>query len=304
MLRAERITALIAVALCAVDLILIAAKGQAVDWVGYGVMVLIGLGALALGLTYRRLGRSEEIALAAIAAALFILFTIFASIFNYLLLPVGALRLDLALIQLDASIGFSWAGFVAWAATMPGLGRALSYVYMSSLVQMTVLIIVLGFAGRREQLHQFLLTGVVGALLAITIWFAAPSMGPSVFEDISPELIEKLNLVVGPAYGAQLQSLALNGSSYISPMNVLGLIAFPSFHTVMACMAIWFTASLRPLFPVAMVLNVAMIPAILLHGGHHLVDIFGGIAVFVVALLIARMLATQPEKWAASPAQP
>jgi hypothetical protein len=290
MYKAERIAAAMVAVLLTADLGLILIKAQPVDWAGYAPMLLTGAGAIALGLAYRRLQRSEEIAMTAMAAGLFILFTTSASVLYYLLLPVGALRLDPLLLQIDGWLGFSWPDFVNWSATIPGLGWGLGYVYLSSLVQLTLVIMLLGFSGRREHLHQFLLTGLVGTLVTIAIWFAAPSMGPSVLQDIPPDVVERLNLVVGPAYGAELQSLAQNGSEIISPRKVLGLIAFPSFHTVMACMVVWFAAALRPVFPIALLINVAMIPAILIHGGHHLIDVIGGFAVFAVALILARQM--------------
>jgi membrane-associated phospholipid phosphatase len=41
------------------------------------------------------------------------------------------------------------------------------------------------------------------------------------------------------------------------------------------------------LFLPTLVLNAAMIPAILVHGGHHLVDLIGGAATFAIAYALA-----------------
>ena len=40
-------------------------------------------------------------------------------------------------------------------------------------------------------------------------------------------------------------------------------------------------------FPVYLVLNLLILPATSFHGGHHLVDVFGGIALFAIGTVIA-----------------
>ncbi|UXN65920.1 phosphatase PAP2 family protein [Phyllobacterium sp. A18/5-2] len=270
------------------DAILIQIKGVGVDWTGYGVTCAIGIGAIAIGQLYRTMRLEEKIALATTASGLFILFTISCSIFNYLLLPVGDRRIDPFLIKLDAMLHYSWPEAVVYVASLPWLASLLRFIYMSSLPQLIVILIILGFLGQRERLHQFLLTGVFGALMAIAFWAVFPSSGPSAFEILPAEVAR--SFVVGAAYGTELNRLALDGPSFLSPKDALGLIAFPSFHTVMACMAVWFMAQTKRVFPLFLIVNILMLPAILVHGGHHLVDVFAGFIVFGLALMATRML--------------
>lgn len=291
MFRRTELLALTAVTgMLAADLAIIVARAQPVAWTGYLGGFLLAIGAIALGAAYRRSGRNEGIALATIACGIFILFTVAGSVFNYLLFPLAQPTIDPLLAALDARAGYSWPHFVEAVAAMPPVGPALAMVYMSSLPQMVAVIVLLGFTRRELALDRFLLTGIAGACLSIAIWWSAPSFGPSVLYPIEDEVARSAWLVVGPAYGAELERLALEGPRLISPDNVLGVIAFPSFHTVMACMAVWFTRQTRLRVPFLLV-NLAMMPAILAHGGHHLVDIAGGIGVFLVALGLATALA-------------
>ena len=285
---AEKICATVIVVLFLLDAILIQIKGVGVDWTGYGVTCAIGIGAIVIGQLYRTKRLEEKIALATTASGLFILFTICCSIFNYLLLPVGDRRIDPLLIKLDAMLHYSWPEAVVYVASLPWLASLLRFIYMSSLPQLIVILIILGFLGQRERLHQFLLTGVFGALMAIAFWAVFPSSGPSAFEILPAEVAR--SFVVGAAYGTELNRLALDGPSFLSPKDALGLIAFPSFHTVMACMAVWFMAQTKRVFPLFLIVNILMLPAILVHGGHHLVDVFAGFIVFGLALMVSRML--------------
>ncbi|MHC5653119.1 phosphatase PAP2 family protein [Stappia sp. ICDLI1TA098] len=290
LLPAERVVATGIGAIYLVDAVLVAVRGVAIDWAGYAPLVSVGLGVLALGLFYRLRRRDPNIALAAVSAGLFILFTISVSVFNYLLLPVGPRRVDGLLMRIDALMGYSWPDLVMAMSATPIFGRALGFVYMSSLFQFVLLILTLGLTGRAAELHRFLLTGVLAVTLSILFWFAFPSSGPSAYFDIPVDVISRLGMVVGPTYGEELNRLAMEGVSLISPRDVLGLVAFPSVHLVMALMAVWFARSVRPLFVLLVLVNLTMPLAVLLHGGHHLVDLFGGLAVFALSVALSGRL--------------
>ncbi len=288
---AEKVALAVIAVLFTANLLLDVSSG-AIDWASYASRISFALIMLMIGLTYRVLGRSEPIALVTIATALFILFTLFGSIFNYLLFPLANMIIDEQLARIDAYVGYSWPGLVAGLAEFPLLGALLGQVYLSSLFQFVLIILLLGFTNKAVSLHRFLLTGMFGALAAIGIWWLVPSFGPSAMYEIPDDLMERVSLVVQPSYGAELLRLAANGPIRITPEDVLGVIAFPSFHTVMACMAVWFTFKTFA-GPGFLLVNVLMLPAILAHGGHHLVDVLGGMIVFALALYVASLIVPQ-----------
>ncbi len=296
-LPAERFIILIIATLALLDAGLLLLKGVDIDAVGYAGLIACGAFLLALGQFYRRVRHNDRIAATATAAGLFALFTIAGSIFNYLLLPSYFSQIDGTLMQFDGMLGYSWPDIVGWVACYPTVGVALHVVYTSSLIQLLVVILILGFSGRIARLQHFLLTGVIGALLAITFWFFFPSIGPSAFYGLPAQVLKAMPLAVSPAYGAELSRALSEGSTYLTPNNALGLIAFPSFHMVMACMSVCFLTRIRFVFIAAAVLNTLMMPAILVHGGHHLVDLIGGGVAFAIAYALAGSLlekATQP----------
>ncbi|MDM9643977.1 phosphatase PAP2 family protein [Rhizobium sp. S163] len=294
-LPAERIIVTVIAALAVLDGILLWSKDVGIDVVGYAGMIGCGLGALALGQFYRHVRRNPSIAATATAAGLFILFTIAGSIFNYLLFPIAREPVDLALARFDALFGFDWPRFVEWASHYPRIGMALQAVYATSLPQLLVVIFVLGFSGRLRLLQHFLLTGVVGALLAIICWSFFPSFGASSIYSLPKAVTDAVPLAVGPEYGAELVALGRTGATYISPKNVLGVIGFPSFHTVMAAMSAVFMMRIRWIGPIFLVLNATMMPAIVIQGGHNLVDVFGGLAVFAISYALAAVALRQAE---------
>lgn len=286
---AEILSVLVIAGLYAASLVLAQATGRIVAWSEWSGMYVIGGVIGLLGLFYRVSRRSEALALTLLATAIMIFFAHAGGIFNHLLFPLSRPLIDASLFVWDARLGYDWVAFVELVARWPLFGRGLGYVYDSSLVQLLLVVLVLGLGEQAVALHRFLLVGVLGSLATISIWWLAPSFGPAAHMPIDAELAQRIELRVNAHYVAALHRLAADGLDVVRPGSILGVVAFPSFHTVMACMAVWFSWGTRIFWPMAL-LNTAMIPAILSHGGHHLVDVFAGVALFFVVWWLATLI--------------
>ncbi|MEX0320419.1 MAG: phosphatase PAP2 family protein [Ruegeria sp.] len=268
-------------------------KEQAVAWGAFGLSVFPAMGLLAAGIYIRRKKNQPNLAHLAIGNSLYLGFTGAATVLIYLRFPVTTGLFDQQLMRMDSALGYSWPDFVETVATYPEFARILGLVYHSSLPQLFALIAFLALTGRILKLHRALLAGSLGLLLTTLIWWLAPSIGPSAFHNIPTETAEAMNLVTNMQYGAYLRQLLDHGLPVISPNDIVGTIAFPSYHTVMALLMIWYLRG-TVLFLPALALNLAMVPAILSHGGHYLTDMAGGIATFAIAAWLAGKLATDP----------
>ncbi|WP_377288539.1 phosphatase PAP2 family protein [Rhizobium sp. SG2393] len=255
-----------------------------------GACLIAGAVPIAIGLFYRVSGRSDRIALAAVSTGLFILFTLAGSIFNYVFLPIAFPPIDPFLIRIDAMLGYDWATTVTFAATHPWIGHVLFFVYSSSLLQLVFLNCWFGFRGDATQLHLMMLSGMIAFAFAMVIWVLFPSFGALSYANLPGWVEQTIPVAGGTAYGRELLRIAADGPDVIDPSQMIGLIAFPSFHTVMACMSLAFAPRVLPLRLFFYGLNLLMFPAVLVQGGHHLVDIGGGIAVFLVARMCAERL--------------
>lgn len=286
-LPVERSIVMLIATLAVLSGILITLKGVSIDIIGYGGIVASGMLTMGLGQYYRTLRPNPRIADTLTATALFILFSMIASVFNYMLLPVRFPVIDPFLTRLDAALGFHWPSFVTWVSYYPFFATLLRVVYFTSLLQMLVIILILGFSAQLAALHRFLMTGIFAAMITIVYWSFFPSFGASAVHSLPQTLLDAMPIAVGPAYSAEVVRIAHEGVNDLSPANALGLIGFPSFHTVMACMSVCFARKTGRPFLLFVLLNLVMVPAIVIQGGHHLMDLFGGVAAFLAAYALS-----------------
>ncbi|MES2913874.1 MAG: phosphatase PAP2 family protein [Pseudomonadota bacterium] len=251
------------------------------------------LGLAAVGSYVRQAKGAPRIALALVGTAIFTGFTAVSSVFIFALFPLPNPLIDPALIELDAAMGYDWSRLVAWLAGYPGLAMVLGYIYNSALPQILLTIVLLAALSREIALHRFLFVGILTLILAVAIWWLAPSVGPSAFQAIPESDRLATGLYYNPAYGAYLRGLVETGPRVISPEIITGVVAFPSYHIIMALMVVWFTRGTFAFLP-ALATNIAMVPATLTHGGHHLIDLFAGLVVFAFAVWVAGRLIRHP----------
>jgi PAP2 superfamily len=269
------------------------AMQRQVNWLPFLGGYFGTLGLAAIGAYIRQAKAAPRIALALVGTAIFTGFTAVSSIFIFALFPLPNPLIDPTLIELDAAMGYDWSAFVSWLAGYPTLALVLGYIYHSSLVQILLTIILLAALSRELALHRFLFVGILTLIFAVTIWWLVPSVGPSAFQSISEADRLATGLYFNPAYGAYLLDLVEVGPRMISPEVVTGVVAFPSYHMIMALMVVWFTRGTFAFLP-ALGTNIAMVPATLTHGGHHLIDLFAGLVVFALAVWIASRLIRHP----------
>lgn len=286
---AERLLLAMVLTLAFASFLLATGMQRIVDWAGFSLGILAAFGMIAVGAYARSARKAARLGSAAIGVGIFMGFTAFASIFIFSLFPLTNPLIDRQLIAWDASLGYDWAGFVAGLTHWPVLGTALGYLYHSSLPQMVLVIVVLAATGRNLQLHRFLLVGMISLIAAVGIWWLFPSIGPSAYAAVPTEIAAKIGLVVTPAVGEHLMMLVETGPKVVGPEAVMGVVAFPSYHMIMALLVAWYARRTIIFLPV-LVASIGMVPATLSHGGHHLVDLIAAVVVFGLSVSLSNRL--------------
>ena len=84
------------------------------------------------------------------------------------------------------------------------------------------------------------------------------------------------------------------------PKELRGIVGFPSYHTLQALVLMWYARGLKAWRWPAIVLNLAVLAAVPVHGGHHIVDAFGGAAVTVVSVALASWIVAAEQRRASA----
>lgn len=272
----------VALAAAIVDIFLILFKGAAIDVPSYAALTAFSLGVAGFGMAYRLSKRNERIASALICTGAFLFFSMCLSLFNYLLLPVSRPVLDPMLAEIDALFGYHWPTVMQLAADNLIVSEILKYAYMSTIPQFATLVIILGLSGRLRDLHVMITSVTITATASICFWGIFPTLGTTTMYALPQEIWDTVRPIVDQEYARELIEVATKGPGLITPEEVRGLIGFPSYHAALAFTAAYAARNVRFLGPIFLVLNLLILPAIFVHGGHHLMDAFGGLAVFVL----------------------
>jgi PAP2 superfamily len=285
--RGEIYLIILIAAVTVTSAVLALVKGVDVDVAAFVFPVVFNLVFLAIGQFYRTRRADPRIASVVTSIGLMMISGHALKLLNYLLLPYHFHGTDAFLTQVDARMGFVWADFVLWLAQYPAFCAVLKHVYLSCAWQIAGIILLLGLENKTEEIARFMLAVVIGGLITVEVWTLFPSSTPAAFQAIPADVAARLGLIVSPEQGSWLVRLSYEGLKRISPNELVGIVGFPSYHTVLALLSVWFARKVRYLVIPIGILNTLMLPAILLHGSHNLIDVFGGVCVTIASVWIS-----------------
>ncbi|MEI9930906.1 MAG: phosphatase PAP2 family protein [Rhizomicrobium sp.] len=240
---------------------------------------------------YDRVRKDERLATMLFGTAFLIAFSAAFAMLNYLLLTVAGPRIDNFLAAADRAIGIDWPAMMAAMANHPRANLILHIAYDSVMPQIAVLIIVLSGSKYRDQVYRLCLSIVAGAMLTVFFWTVFPSFGAFSVYKLTPSVTNHLNLALDGRYAHDLVALLKSGPGLISPRSAKGLVGFPSFHGALAILIAWYARQIKLFRWPAFILNALVLVATPIHGGHHVVDVFGGFAVAAAAIAVANRVA-------------
>jgi len=286
----------VAISVLAIDLFLISYKNAKVDFKAYIEIGIVVTFLSLIGYFYRISGRSEKIASGVFCASIFIFFSACIALFNYLLLPISHGPYDLMLAKWDSFFGYHWPDVMALAAEYPKLTNVMKLAYMSTMVQFALLVAILGLSGRRCDLYVMITSVTITATLTICLWGIFPTTGTTTIYEIPIELWNKVNPLVDRNYALELASIVKTGPNVITPTEIRGLVAFPSYHAVLAFTAMYAARNLKLLGPIFFFINLLILPSIFIHGGHHFVDLPAGFLMFALGTYWASKTVKQQDQ--------
>jgi hypothetical protein len=253
---------------------------------------------------YGRIRNERGLSAMMSGAAFLVTFPPACCLLSYLLLTVAGPRIDDLLASIDRSIGFSWPALMTTAAAYPLLVLLLKYAYLSVIPQTVLLLFLLGWKQEVADIYGFCLALALGAIFTLTLWTLYPSFGAFSVFNLPPNVARPLGLALDGNYGGDLVAMLKHGPGFISPAELRGIIGFPSYHTLQAVTLMWYARHLAFLRWPAIVFNLIVLVAVPIHGGHHLVDMFGGLVVCLFAIALTHKIVAFAERHGAKSPYP
>ena len=177
----------------------------------------------------------------------------------------------------------------------PFFARVLAYAYMSSLWQLAAVIMFLGFTRRFARLDRLTLAFMLSGSMTIAVWAVFPNFGALALHYAQGLPAPAFDLAVSKEEAMQLLALHADPLPPLRFSNLTGLIGFPSFHTVMVVLTVHAVWEIPIAGMLALACNILVLLSVPADGGHHFVDIAGGILVAIVSICLADALLRQTE---------
>lgn len=197
---------------------------------------------------------------------------------------------DAPILALDRLFGFDWHGFVAAIDRYPILCAILGFSYASITLQGFIIVIVAAVHRDHATINALMFSIGLSMILVNVVAYFVPTVGVTTLEPHDFVHLDVAGGVVG-----QHDYLALRDGTLkvLDFENLVGLVTFPSFHTVVAVLAVLASRRVPYLFGPAVVLNALMLISTFTHGGHYLSDVVIGATVAVGSWRLAEASA----KW-------
>lgn len=190
----------------------------------------------------------------------------------------------------DTSLGLDWLAYLKVIDERPWLGALFSFAYASFIPQAIVLITVMSFSGEGIRIRAVVLAMMIAGLVTILISGFLPAMAMFVHLGLTPADYPNLNPAAAFVHVADMTGLRSGEPFRLDLMRAEGIITFPSYHAALGMLLLIGPATNRWVRWPFWLLNVAMIAATPIDGGHYFIDVAAGLAIAVASYVVARRL--------------
>jgi membrane-associated phospholipid phosphatase len=198
---------------------------------------------------------------------------------SYIAASVGLPLWDDALAIWDRSLGFDWMAWLAAMDAHPTLHLAFRFAYLSFTVQATITILALAFTHHLTRLRIFIFGFMLATFVTIAISALMPAQGVWGQLHLAANNYPNIDPATQSLHLAVFHGLRDGSFRTLMGLGSEGIITFPSLHAALGLLfmvAVW---PLRYLRWVMIALNLLMIGATPIDGGHYFSDVIAGLAI-------------------------
>ncbi|WP_067679084.1 phosphatase PAP2 family protein [Tsuneonella dongtanensis] len=202
-------------------------------------------------------------------------------------LRLGAAPIDVWLASADAAVGIDVERAVRAMVAHAWAIDALTWIYNASGAAIVVLIAARTVAGHRAKAWELLATVVVSMQAVALLSIAFPAIGAMAHLDMLDLQGNGLPSGAGVYHLEAFRQFHQGSDPVLRLSEMSGLVTFPSFHTVLALLAVQALADTR-LRWLAVAWTAAVIVSTIPIGGHYVTDLVAGFAIWAGCAWTAR----------------
>jgi membrane-associated phospholipid phosphatase len=203
---------------------------------------------------------------------------------------------DATIAAWDKQLGFDWMGWLAAMNNHAELHWIFAAAYSSFTVQTAAVVLAVAAAGHVLWLRQYVLSFILATLVTIVIAAVLPAQGAWGYLHLSPEYYPAIHPVTQELHLATFHGLRDGSYRDLIAQGALGIITFPSLHTAAAVLLIIAMWPIKYLRWVGMLLNLTMIAATPVDGGHYFSDVIAGATIAMLSWMAAARLCKNLEQ--------
>jgi len=190
---------------------------------------------------------------------------------------------------LDHALGLDWVAYFNFIYHRYALLYAAVIAYGMIGWPIFAVPIALGWTRQYRRLQEFTLAFGIALVVTTVVAALLPGIGTYAFYNVFPDP----KIFTPGAYMDFLHAYpqVRDGSlRVLAYSHFTGLITFPSFHAAAAALYVWAFWPVRRLGVTMLVVNLAMMAATPIGGGHYFFDVIAGIAIAAGSVLAARAI--------------
>ncbi len=258
-------------------------------WASFAKIAIVSA-LLGLASVYYSFRKEERVASALQCTAQFALFPAVAAPLSYVAASAALPLWDETFASWDRDLGLDWMGWLATMNNHPMLHEVFAEAYSSFLPQAAIVILALALTGHLLHLRLYILSFILTALVTIGISALLPAQGIWGYFELSPGNYPNITPVTQELHLKIFHGLRSGSFRELVAQGAEGIITFPSLHTAGGWLFIFAMWPVRYLRWVFLLLNVTMIVATPVDGGHYFSDVIAGTATAVLCWMATARL--------------
>lgn len=203
----------------------------------------------------------------------------------------------------DQHLGLDWTAWLQVMNNHPTLHTIFSLAYMSFAVQATTTVLALAVTGHLLRLRTFIAGFMLATVVTIVVSALMPAQGVWGHLHLSASNYPNIVPVTRDLHLSIFHGLRDGTFRELVAQGAEGIITFPSLHAALGLLFIWAMWPVKYLRWAVAALNVVMIAATPVDGGHYFTDVIAGLTIAIFCWLAASRLLRNPTP-TATPARP